>query len=363
MENTNLQVMDGRTAGKACKRAASKCNFSVLVYLLVTAVAGLIISFGLSFADAFFPGLIETIRTTPLYLNIYIWGTQILVMYVIGYPVFHVLTKDLERRDTSVKEKLKLFDLLKLAVAAEGVMLIGSLVAGYVTDLINAKLGIVIEDTTSEIIGQSNIWVIILVVVIIGPIFEELIFRKTFIDTIGKYNIRLAIFISGVSFALFHGNITQAIYTLAGGLILAWVYAKTKNFFYPVFLHMFMNFFGSIPSLIASPSFDRLMAMTDEEIAMSTDPQVLQDIMIINGYTIITYGFLGIGGLLILSMVLGGYFKLKKDEGEVKIPFFKKLGTLIFNWGTLAFVIYSLVTIILDIFTPVIEKILENMAA
>ena len=367
MENTNLQVIDlkeaGRQAGRDCKKAASKCNFGVLVYLLVTTVVALVFSFGLQFINAFIsPGLIDTILTTPLGYNLYVGLSQVIIMYVIGYPVFHVMTKHLERRDTSVKENLKFFEFIKIVIGIVGVMFIGSLVSGFVTDSINAQLGIVVEDTTSEVVQSLSIWTVILIFVIIGPIFEELIFRKVFIDTIGKYNIRLAIFISGASFALFHGNITQAIYTFAGGLILAWVYAKTKNFIYPVLLHMSLNFFGTVPSLIASDSYDRLMQMTDEEIAMSTDPQVLQDIMILNGYNILIYGFIGIGGLIVLSMLLGGGFKLKKDENEVKIPFFKKLGVLLFNAGTFFFVVYSIIVIVFAIFEPVIMQMLENAA-
>ena len=361
MENTNLQVLDGRAAGKACKKATSKCNMAVLIYLLVTTFAALVLTFALLFAELAIPGLSEFL-TTPLGYNLYVGIFQVLIMYVIGYPVFHVMTKNLERRDTSVKENLKFFEFIKIVIGIVGTMYISSLVAGAITDAINAQLGIVVEDATGELVSNLSIWTTIIVFVIIGPIFEELIFRKAFIDIIGKYNIRLAIFISAAAFALFHGNITQTIYTFAGGLILSWVYAKTKNFIYPVLLHMALNFFGTVPSFIASDSYDRLIQMTDEEIAMSTDPQVLQDIMILNGYNILVYGFIFFGGLIVLSMLLGGGFKLKKEEGEVKIPFFKKLGILFFNWGTFLFFIYSVIVIVYAIIEPVLTKMLESAA-
>ena len=361
MENTNLQVLDGRAAGKACKKATSKCNMAVLIYLLVTTFSALVLTFALLFAELGIPGLSEFL-TTPLGSNLYAGLFQVIVMYVIGFPVFYLMTRHLERRDTSVKENLKFFEFIKLVIGIVGVMFIGSLVSGFVTDIINARLGIEVEDTVSDLVNELNIWTVIIVFVIIGPIFEELIFRKIFIDTIGKYNIRLAIFISAASFSLFHGNITQAIYTFGGGLILSWVYAKTKNFIYPVLLHISLNFFGSVPSLIASDSYDRLIQMTDEEIAMSTDPQVLQDLMILNGYNILIYGFIFFGGLIVLSMLLGGGFKLKKDENEVKIPFFKKLGILFFNWGTFLFFIYSVIVIVFAIIEPVLTKMIESAA-
>ncbi len=359
MENTNLVALDGRELGNECKRCASRLHFSLIVYLLVASVVVSFASFGLGMLGAIDPGLLETIMNNSLYYNIFVWSVQILSMYLIAYPVFYVMTKHLQRRDISDGEHLRFFDFLKLAIAAQGIMLIGSIVAGNIRDMLDEYLGIVVEDTTSDLIGETNLWIVILVVVIIGPIFEELIFRKIFVDTLGKYSIGLAIFISAASFALFHGNLTQVIYTFGAGLILAWVYAKTKKMIYPILLHMFINFFGSVPTLLIADSYDRIMSMTDEELMATTDPAILADLMKVNAVGYMQLGFMFFGGLLIISMLLGGFFKLNKS-GEVKIPFFKKLGVLLFNWGTFIFVAYSLINIVLEIFLPLIEQYIEQ---
>ena len=362
MENTNTLVIDGKQAALECKNAASRCNLGLIIYLLVASCVATAISFGLGVFEIFNPGSYEAILANPLYKSILVWGTQILAMYLIAYPAFYLFTKRLPRRDVSEKQKLTFMEFIKLAIAAEGVMLIGSMLAGYVTDLLNEKLGIVVEDTTSELISQTNIGIIILVVVIIGPVFEELVFRKIFIDTIGKNNIRLAILMSAASFALFHGNITQAIYTFGAGLILAFVYAKTKNFLYPALLHIFINFFGTVPSLLVMDSIDRVLGMTDEEIMNATDPQILADIAKVNAVSFMNIGFMVLGALILLGFIFGGFFKLDKS-GEVKIPFFRRFGVLIFNWGTFIFVVYSILSIVLDIFAPLFEQYLEQFLA
>ena len=359
MENTNVQMLDGRTAGRECKIATSRCHVGLIVYLIAVSIVASVASFFLGIFGSFNPDAYMSILSNPLYSSILVWGLQILAMYIIGYPIFHLMTRYIPKRDISKKEKLGSLELLKLAIASQGIIFIGSMVAGFVTDFINAKLGIVVEDSTSELIGSTNILIVILVVVIIGPIFEELIFRKAFVDIIGKYNIRLAVFISAASFALFHGNITQAIYTFAVGLILGWVYAKTKNIFYKIFLHIFINFFGSVPSLLIMDSYERLQGMTEEELSSITDPAILMDVAKVGAYSLMTYGFIFIGGLLFLSMLFKGYFKLPRD-GEVKIPFFKKLGILFFNRGTIIFVIYSILSIVANLFMPLIEQYLEN---
>ena len=359
MENNFAISKSGRELGAECKRATSRLHFSLIVYLLVVSVVVSFASFGLSIFNVINPALHETIMGNPFYASIILWTLQILSMYVISFPVFHSMTKHLEKRDLSGGEKLGFIQFIMVAILCMGLMLIGSIVAGTVSDALNEFLGIAVEDSTSELIGSTDLWIVILVVVIIGPIFEELIFRKIFIDAIGKYSIGLAVFISASSFALFHGNITQAIYTFAAGLVLAWVYAKTKKMIYPILLHMFINFFGSVPSLLVSESYDRILSMTEEELMATTDPQILSDLMKVNAVAYMQIGFMVVGALILIYMLCTGAFKLDKS-GETKIPFFKKLGILIFNWGTFAFVAYSIISIVLELLLPLIEPWLEN---
>jgi hypothetical protein len=93
-----------------------------------------------------------------------------------------------------------------------------------------------------------------------------------------------------------------------------------------------------------------------------TDPQLLADLMKVNAVGYMQYGFMIVGGIFLLSMIFGGFFKLNR-EGEVKIPFFRKLGVLIFNSGTILFLIYSIANIIIYIFLPVINQYIENLGA
>lgn len=343
-----------------CKKAASRCNFAAVIYLIVASIAIEILVIVIGFVMSALGFNFSEILKNDLYYNIILWSLQVLGMYIISYPVFHALTKHLPRRDLSEKTRLGFGEFIKVLIAMEGLMMIGSMAAGTVEDLINEFLGITVEDTTSELIGSTNIWIVVLVVVVIGPIFEELIFRKAFVDSIGKYNSRLAIFISGASFALFHGNITQAIYTFAVGLMLAWVYTKTKNILYPIILHMLLNFFGTVPSLLVMESYDRISGMTDEELATSTDPTVMMDLMKVNAVSLMTLGFMFVGGIILLIMIFSGDFKLDRSD-EVKMPFIWKLRTLIFNRGTLVFIIFSIITILVNLFLPVINQYLEGM--
>ena len=362
MESTNSMTLSGHEVGRECKKAVSRCNFSAFIYILVAGIAANVLAIGIGIVlGVVFGEGATAILEDPFWNTVITWSLQILCMYVITYPIFHSLIKHLSKRDISEKESLGFGGFIKVFFATQALMLVGSIVATTVSDFLNAKLGIVVEDTTSELISETPLWIVILVVVVIGPIFEELIFRKGFIDTIGNYNSRIAIFVSAASFALFHGNLTQAIYTFGAGLMLAWVYTKTKNIIVPILLHMLINFFGSVPSLLIMDSYDRILAVPEEQWeSMMSDAGFMLDYTKVMAVSFMQYGFMIVGGIFLLSMIFGGFFKLNR-EGEVKIPFFRKLGVLIFNGGTIVFVLYSLINIVATLFLPLILQYIEGM--
>lgn len=347
MENNEILTVDPKEARRSCKTAVSRCHFSTVIYLLVASflVVGLEVVLALVLGEQY-----EAIMESPVYSHYIIWGMQVLCMYILAFPVFHSLTKHLPRWEKTDKENLSFGQFIGVFFATQGIMLAGSIVANIVNQFITEYFGIVVEDTTSELIMNSPLWMVILVVVVIGPIFEELIFRKIYIDTIGKYNGRLAIFISGASFALFHGNITQAIYTFGAGLLLAWVYTKTKKIIYPILIHMLLNFFGSIPSMLIMDSVDKVGSLTDEEFAAGfSDPALAMDIIKVMLVSLMQYGFIIIGLIVLFVMLVRGSFRIKR-ESDIKIPFFYGFRVLIFNRGTLFFLIFSILTIIGNLF-------------
>ena len=70
----------------------------------------------------------------------------------------------------------------------------------------------------------------LLTVGIMGPVMEELLFRKMFIDNYSKYGMGAAILASAVSFGLFHGNFSQFFMATALGILFGYVYSLTWCF-------------------------------------------------------------------------------------------------------------------------------------
>lgn len=87
----------------------------------------------------------------------------------------------------------------------------------------------------------SNPFIRILVVGILAPIFEELIFRKVLIDHVAPKGELVAILASGLMFGLFHGNFQQGFFTAFVGCLFAYIYLKTGRVIYTIALHMILN--------------------------------------------------------------------------------------------------------------------------
>lgn len=96
------------------------------------------------------------------------------------------------------------------------------------------------------------IWML-LEVSIIGPMVEELLFRGLVFHFVerdtGKEGV--AIFISALLFGIWHGIFVQGVYTFLIGLVLGYLYAKTRKLIWPFLVHLVNNFSGTLP-----PGFD-----------------------------------------------------------------------------------------------------------
>ena len=78
---------------------------------------------------------------------------------------------------------------------------------------------------------------------IIGPIFEEFLFRYDFIRRLEKFNNNkmMIIILSGVVFGLLHTGTITVIYATIVGIINSYIYMKDKDIIKPIIMHMSGN--------------------------------------------------------------------------------------------------------------------------
>lgn len=140
-----------------------------------------------------------------------------------------------------------------------------------------------------------------IIVVIIGPVMEEFIFRKLLIDRMSIYGERLAIVTSALLFGLFHGNIPQFCYATLLGLVWGYIYTRTGNIGYSIIMHMLINFIGSV----TTPYFMSLMdPETLRAISEETDPERIAGMLNMGTAVYLLFLFLAsTAGFILLILV------------------------------------------------------------
>lgn len=84
--------------------------------------------------------------------------------------------------------------------------------------------------------------VFIIVISIIGPILEEIVFRKVIFGALyTRFNFWIAGIASSVVFAAIHFDFSHILVYMAMGLTFAFLYVKTKRLIVPIIAHMTMN--------------------------------------------------------------------------------------------------------------------------
>ena len=99
------------------------------------------------------------------------------------------------------------------------------------------------SENTEQIVGLiKTAPLIIFVTSIIGPILEEIVFRKVIFGSLYKrLNFFFAGLISSLIFSISHGEPEHLILYGAMGFTFAFLYVKTKRILVPIFTHVAMN--------------------------------------------------------------------------------------------------------------------------
>lgn len=84
--------------------------------------------------------------------------------------------------------------------------------------------------------------VIILAVVIVAPLFEEIMFRGIVFDSLSKrMNVYISIIIAGLFFGIYHMNIFQGTYATLIGIVMGFSLVWTKSIWAPMIIHFVNN--------------------------------------------------------------------------------------------------------------------------
>ena len=259
------------------------------------------------------PGVIYALGASLSFLLI------ILSVDVVGFPLAYGISKNLTR-ERLPQQKLGFGKFLLFALMGAGLVSIGALIG----TLVHSALTFFSEDANygiADLMLSSGMFMRILTVGILAPIFEELIFRKLLIDRLIKYGEFVAILTSGLMFGLFHGNFQQFFFAAFLGCLWAFVYARTGRIRYTIMMHMIINTSTSAITVYLLGKYMEYAPVntTDATVAaqaLTADPQALL-------YTMLYIGWMGILGICCLAGIIiflvymaSGKFRLRHQEGE-----------------------------------------------
>ncbi|MBU3100740.1 MULTISPECIES: CPBP family intramembrane glutamic endopeptidase [Clostridium] len=116
--------------------------------------------------------------------------------------------------------------------------------------------GISTPSFINEVVDELPISPIISIisVIIVAPIYEEIIFRGILLKGMSKKtNPAIAIVVSALLFAVVHMNIPQGINAFLLGLVLGFIYLNKKSIYLSIFAHFINNFLAlSLSSFFSS---------------------------------------------------------------------------------------------------------------
>lgn len=146
-------------------------------------------------------------------------------------------------------------------------LLIGQSLAAMIEMAIGIEAGS--ENTMALVTVAKTVPLAIVAVVLFGPVLEELVFRRVVFGSLNQTtNFFIATTISALVFGLIHLEFTHLLLYFTTGLVLAFLYQKTKRIITPIIAHVMLNGYVMLIQLNMDKIEDFLKQMEQIQNAM-----------------------------------------------------------------------------------------------
>lgn len=272
-----------------------------------------------------------------------------LSMYLIAMPLLVIIVRTIPNMVIR-KKKMTTGQWFIAFFMCYALMYVTNLIGTFTTAVFGTLKGDLVDNPIQDILTGLSPLTAFFLMVICAPIVEEYIFRKLIIDRTVQYGQATAILLSGLMFALFHGNFNQFVYAFTLGVFWGFIYVKTGRLIYTIALHMTVNFLGSIPGLLLMKStfFNQLSMIAENNPAAIVELVMQHPVQ----FLLICFYMLLLFGLVITGIVLWAvnFKKFKCAPGEITIPKGKRFSTIILNVGMILYCLFWIIQIILQLF-------------
>lgn len=305
---------------------AGMCLMVVIWYALATVLSGM---------------LYQVLHTTNL-PNWAVYVASDAPLYLVAMPLAVLIMGKSSVIETR-KFDMKPGQFFKLLIMCFPLMYGGSLIGNMLASLLSGGKA---SNSVSDLAMQFDVWNVVFLV-ILGPLFEEWIFRKELISRTRKYGEKTAIVFSALFFALMHMNLFQFFYAFALGLMFGYVYVRTSKLRYSVAMHMIVNFMGGVvaPWVVTNIDIDSLMNVLtsaengDGTAMMQWMGQNATGMMIFGIYMLLYYGLIIAGIVLLIRNRKNFEFYTAPEE----LPRGMRTSTAILNVGVVTYIVVTVI--------------------
>lgn len=326
MEEQTLLLENGR-------KAYRHLGFALFLLIVCAVAAQLVVAIGIGVAEG-----LGFVVSEGGWVN---WVLTFVPLYAVAIPVTLLVMKKVPvtpAEKTSLSSESFLLFLLMTFPLMYGGNILGTMLSSLFSggEAENALLDYAFDTGPLKI----------LVMVVLAPLLEELVFRKFLLDRTAVYGERTAVLFSALTFGLFHMNLFQFFYAFSVGWIFAVVYVRTRRLVYPVVMHMVINFMGSVlapwvVSAVDMEVIDQLSAGTLSEAAMM---EALPNLLVYGGY-VLGLLFLSVTGLIVLIIQAKS---LRLDRGE--LPKGQRIRMAYGHGWTIAFLLICAAMFVVSLF-------------
>lgn len=286
---------------------------------------------------AFAPSLLDNPNLSLL--------VSMLPTYTIAFPLTSLLIHQVPGVQMK-KHNMKPTQLLGAFAISYALMYLSNLAGQFFTNIIGIIKGSPVDDAIADLVSELNPLTAFFVMVLLAPALEEWIFRKLLVDRTIRYGEGTAIFLSGLMFGLFHGNLNQFVYTFLIGAFWAFIYVKTGRLRYTLYLHMALNFMGSVGSLFFLGAISTLEGGSSAMNGFHFLLGMLIPLAIVIPYLIVVFGLV-ISGIVLL---VTNWKRFRLIPAELFIPKEKLFSVIFLNAGMILYVLFQIIQIVLQLF-------------
>lgn len=222
---------DRRTA----RKRFSRMGVGIVLILLVSSAVQIALA---AVLNAVVPG---GVRNTSWGL----WAITFAPLYLVGVPAGLLILRGIPA-DRPEKESMGAGRYIAIIFISIFMMYAGNTLGVLIQGLVEELVGFVPGNPLEDYVADGSLALKVLCMVILAPLIEEFIFRRSLIDRMRPYGEKLAVVTTALMFGLFHGNLSQMFYAFTLGLVFGYVYVRTGKLRYSVGLHMLINLVGGV---------------------------------------------------------------------------------------------------------------------